>query len=117
MVEDVGTIEEFMKDNPYSPFPQVMITERPDRVAGNIVEGRVCIMVDCSPFAMIMPVTLASLYQSPEDYYERPLYGTGVRILYCPLINVQVKNTRYRRISLIYAGWHRFSYGVSFVFS
>ncbi|HHU63595.1 MAG TPA: spore germination protein [Clostridiales bacterium] len=81
MVEEVGTIEEFIEDNPYSPFPQVMITERPDKVVSNIAEGRACIMIDCSPFAMVMPITLASLYQSPEDYYERPLYGTAVRIL------------------------------------
>lgn len=76
-----GYIEEFIEDNPYSPFPQVVITERPDRVAGNLLEGRIAIFVDGSPFVSIVPATIAQFYQSPEDYYERAIFGSAVRIV------------------------------------
>ncbi len=80
-VFESGYIEEFIEDNPYSPFPQVVITERPDRVAGNLLEGRVAIVVDGTPMVCIVPGTFAQFYQSPEDYYERSMFGTAVRIV------------------------------------
>lgn len=76
-----GYIEEFIEDNPYSPFPQVMITERPDRVAGNLLEGRVAIIVDGTPVVCVVPATIVQFYQSPEDYYERAIFGSAVRIV------------------------------------
>lgn len=78
-VLESGYIEEFIEDNPYSPFPQVMITERPDKVAANLLEGRIAILTDGSPMVIIAPAVFVQFYQSPEDYYERAIYGTGVR--------------------------------------
>ena len=78
-VFESGHLEEFIEDNFYSPFPQLVITERPDRVAGNLLEGRVSIIIDGSPMAIIVPATFAQFYQSPEDYYERSIFGTAVR--------------------------------------
>lgn len=80
-VMESGYIESFIEDDPYSPFPQVMITERPDRIAGNLMEGRVAIVVDGSPMVSIVPATMVQFYQSSEDYYERTLFGTAVRIV------------------------------------
>ncbi|MCK4257620.1 MAG: spore germination protein [Halanaerobiales bacterium] len=80
-VFESGYIEEFIEDNPYSPFPQVVITERPDRVAGNLLEGRVAIVVDGTPMVSIVPGTIAQFYQTPEDYYERAMFGSAVRIV------------------------------------
>ncbi len=80
-VFESGYIEEFIEDNPYSPFPQVQITERPDKVAGNLLEGKIAIIVDGTPVVSIVPATLAQFYQSPEDYYERTIFGTAVRII------------------------------------
>lgn len=80
-VFESGYIEEFIEDNPYSPFPQVMITERPDRVAGNLLEGRVAIIVDGTPIVSVVPATIVQFYQSPEDYYERAIFGSAVRIV------------------------------------
>ncbi len=68
---DAGYIEQFIQDNPRSPFPQVKNTERPDVAAGNLLEGRVVLMVDGSPFALIVPATFIMFYQSSEDYNER----------------------------------------------
>ena len=67
-VIDGAMIEELIEDDPYSPFPQVLPTERPDIVAANLLEGRVGIIVDGSPFALIVPVTVWALLQASEDY-------------------------------------------------
>ncbi|MCK9217981.1 MAG: spore germination protein [Firmicutes bacterium] len=80
-VLDSGYIEQLIEDNPYSPFPQIIATERPDEVAGELYEGRVVVLVDNSPFALIIPTTLNSLYQSPEDYYDRWIIATILRFI------------------------------------
>ncbi|CAN7592075.1 spore germination protein [Paenibacillus sp. LjRoot56] len=74
-------IEEMIEDNPYSPFPQILTTERPDSVAANLLEGRVTILVDGTPFAIVAPTTLFSLLQSPEDYYQSFMFVTMLRWL------------------------------------
>lgn len=76
-----GYIEEFIEDHPFSPFPQVLSTERPDVAAANLLEGRVVILVDGTPFVMVVPVSLYSLLQASEDYYQRFLIGTLIRWL------------------------------------
>ena len=81
MIMESGYVEQFIEDNPYSPFPQVLITERPDRIAGNLMEGRIAIIVDGTPMVCIVPATIAQFYQSPEDYYERTIFGGAVRIV------------------------------------
>lgn len=78
---DSAMFEELIEDDPYSPFPQVIPTERPDIVAANLLEGRVALVVDGSPFALIVPVTLWSLLQASEDYYERFYIGSFLRLL------------------------------------
>ncbi|WP_419961797.1 spore germination protein [Psychrobacillus sp. BM2] len=75
----LGPIEEAIEDTWYSPFPQVQSTERPDVVAAGLLEGRVAIFIDGTPFVLIVPVTLFTLLQSPEDYTERFINGTLVR--------------------------------------
>lgn len=79
-VLDSGYLEEFIQDNPRSPFPQVKNTERPDVVVGNLLEGRVVIMVEGSPFALIVPATFIMFYQSSEDYNERTNMMSVIRI-------------------------------------
>ncbi|UOF89272.1 spore germination protein [Fodinisporobacter ferrooxydans] len=80
-VLESGYIEEFIEDCPFSPFPQVINTERPDVVAANLLEGRVAILMDETPFVLIAPTTFFSLLQSPEDYYQRFLISTLIRWL------------------------------------
>lgn len=76
-----GYIEELIEDNPYSPFPQVKSTERPDVACSALLEGRVAIMTEGTPFVLIVPTTLFSLLQSHEDYYQRFWVGTSIRWL------------------------------------
>jgi len=68
---DMGFIEELIEDAPLSPFPTVRITERPDKVVASLLEGRVAILQDNSPFAAIVPTVFLSFFQSSEDYYNR----------------------------------------------
>lgn len=76
-----GYVEEFIEDNPFSVFPQVIYTERPDKVAGNLLEGKVGIIIDNTPFALIMPMTFYETIQSSEDYYQRYIASTAIRWL------------------------------------
>lgn len=77
---DVGYLEQFIEDNPFSPFPQTQSTERPDRTVANLIEGRVAILVDGSPFALLVPVVFNQFYQTTEDYSSRFLMGSFVRL-------------------------------------
>ncbi|MED3476523.1 spore germination protein [Bacillus thuringiensis] len=76
-----GNIEEFLEDSASSPFPQMLNTERPDRVEANLMEGRIAIFMEGSPTVLIIPVTFFSFYQSPDDYNSRAYIGTFVRIV------------------------------------
>lgn len=80
-VIDSGYIEQLVEDNHWSPFPLVQNTERPDKTAANLLEGRVAILSDGSPFALIVPAVFTQFYQSPEDYYERFLISTLIRFI------------------------------------
>jgi spore germination protein len=76
-----GYIEELIQDNIYSPFPQVQYTERPDTVAGALLEGRIAIFVDGTPMVLIVPTTFWIMLQANEDYYERFQMATLIRWL------------------------------------
>lgn len=78
-IEGSTTIEEIIEDNPYSPFPQMQYTERPDVVCGSLLEGRIAILVDGTPMALLAPVTLPMLLQSAEDYYQRYIAANWIR--------------------------------------
>ncbi|WP_339146168.1 MULTISPECIES: spore germination protein [unclassified Sutcliffiella] len=73
--------EELLENNTFSPFPQVLNTERVDRAVNNLLEGRITLLIDGSPTAYILPVTFFTFYQSPDDYQSRWLIGSFFRIL------------------------------------
>lgn len=74
-------IEEHIQDKKYSPFPTIFNSERPDVVAAGLLEGRVAIMVDGTPFALLVPALFTQFFQSSEDYYERTDFSTLIRLL------------------------------------
>lgn len=76
-----GYIEQLIEDNWRSPFPQIQHTERPEKVAGALYEGKISIIVDNTPFALIVPTTFNSLMQAAEDYNERFMIASAIRIL------------------------------------
>ncbi|MNI48217.1 Spore germination protein A1 [compost metagenome] len=89
-VLESGFIEEFIEDAPLSPFPTVQNTERPDIVAANLLEGRVAIFTDGTPFVLIVPFTFWQGLQSAEDYYNRSLYSSAVRIIRSVLLTTSL---------------------------
>ncbi len=76
-----GYIEQLIEDQTFTTFPTVYHTERPDVVAANLLEGRIAILVDQTPFVLIVPALFIQFFQSPEDYYERFDISTALRSL------------------------------------
>lgn len=76
-----GQVEEFIEDHPLSPFPVVYRTERPDRVTAMLLEGRVAILIDGSPFVLCAPVQFSMLLKAPDDYYEKTAASAFLGIL------------------------------------
>lgn len=78
-ISESGILEGIIEDHPYSPFPTAISTERPDKVISAVKEGRVAIMLDGTPFVLIVPATLGSFLQSGDDYYSKWLPSTVIR--------------------------------------
>ncbi|MGE5485426.1 MAG: spore germination protein [Ignavibacteriales bacterium] len=76
-----GYVEELIEDNPWTFFPTVNITEKPDRAAAMLLEGRVAILVDGTPFVITVPSLLIEYLHNSEDYYERFLFVSAVRVV------------------------------------
>lgn len=74
-----GYIEESIEDTHLSPFPQMLVTERPDNVAAGLLKGKVAILVNGSSCALIVPMTFWEGLQAPDDYYERFLFVSMIR--------------------------------------
>lgn len=64
----------------YNPFPKFKYTERPDTAAAQILEGNIVILVDTSPSAMVLPITIFDVMEEADDYYFPPITGTYLRI-------------------------------------
>lgn len=78
---DSGYVEQLIEGDKWGIFPQVQATERPEVVSAAIYEGKVCIIVDNSPFVLITPATFSNLFQTPDDYNLRWIYSTFSRII------------------------------------
>lgn len=70
-IQGSNTIEEWIADDILTPWPTIMVTERPDVVCGNLLEGRIAIFVDGTPIPLIVPTTWNQFFQTAEDYYLR----------------------------------------------
>lgn len=78
---DSGMLVHLLEEKWYSPFPQVQTTERPDKAASAICEGRVVLVVDNSPEVIILPTTFNTFFQAADDYYNRFGVATFARLL------------------------------------
>ena len=78
---DSGMLVHLLEDKWYSPFPQVQTTERPDKAASALLEGRVVLVVDNSPEVIILPATFNTFFQAADDYYNRFAVGTFARVI------------------------------------
>lgn len=81
IIQESGEVEQLIEDNWLCIFPQVQHTERPDLVVASLYEGRIAVVIDNTPFVLIVPVTLNTFLQSPDDYYEKWMITSLVRIV------------------------------------
>lgn len=81
VVLESGYLQPFLEENPKSLFSTVGVTERPDTLCAKISEGRIGILVDGTPFALIVPYLFSENFQSMDDYCNRSYFATFVRIL------------------------------------
>lgn len=77
----VGELEELIEDNPYSPFPQFLTSERPDVVASHLLEGRVAVILDGSPGVLMGPSSFINFFQNIDDYSMGWQVATFMRLL------------------------------------
>ncbi|KRE68845.1 spore gernimation protein [Paenibacillus sp. Soil750] len=78
---NTGELAELIEDNPFSLFPQMITTERPDTAASQLLQGRYCVVVDRSSSVLIAPVGLAAFFQGIDDYSTRWPVATFFRLL------------------------------------
>lgn len=78
---DIAYIKEMIKDTPSSPFKTIGSTERPDVIAGKLLEGRVAILCDGTPIAITMPFLFIEYFNVNEDYYNNFFYASFNRIV------------------------------------
>ncbi len=76
-----GMLEQLIEDSTFMLFPQIMQTERPDRAASFLLEGKVLLITEGTPFVMAVPITLFHLLHSSEDSLLRWEYGTFLRLI------------------------------------
>jgi spore germination protein KA len=80
-IQSPGYLLEFIEDESFSPFPQMLSTERPDRVVANLMEGRFAIIGDRSPIALVAPINFFAFFQSPDDYNTRFFIGSFLTVI------------------------------------
>ncbi|MCA0758073.1 spore germination protein [Paenibacillus sp. N4] len=78
---DISFVEELIEDSTYSPFPQFRYTERPDVVAAALIDGKIVVMCQGTGMMMLCPGLFSELLQSSEDYYQRTVVSTLIRLL------------------------------------
>ncbi|ADC50881.1 sopre germination protein [Alkalihalophilus pseudofirmus OF4] len=80
-INDSSYINQMIEDQTNSPFPQFIDTERPDRVAALLAEGKVIVLANGSPQAITGPTTLVEFFSAFEDYFLSWHIATAFRLI------------------------------------
>ncbi len=80
-VLESGYLQPFLEEDDTAPFTAVSTTERPDALCGKMAEGRIGVLVDGTPFALVVPYLFAENFQSMDDYTQKPSYAGFIRII------------------------------------
>jgi len=78
---DSGYLKEKLEIRTNPIFPTVLSTERPDRASMSLLEGKIVILVDNSPYVLIVPSFFIDFLHTPDDYYQKPINITFIRII------------------------------------
>lgn len=92
-IPDSSFITQMIADNSNSPFPQIVDTERPDRVASVLTEGKIAVLVDGSPHVLLVPITLVEFFSAFEDYFLPWHIASAFRLIRLGAIMFSVLST------------------------
>lgn len=81
IVLESGYLQPFLEGERRSLFTGVDVTERPDTLCGKVAEGRIGVLVDGTPFTLVVPYLFAEHFQSMDDYTEHPVYASFIRLI------------------------------------
>jgi len=81
MIMDTGTLRALIEERPYSPFIIERLTERPDTIASELSHGLTAIVVDGSPFVLLMPSQFFTVFEAAEDYYTSSWAASMLRLI------------------------------------
>lgn len=76
-----GALQQLIEDHPFAVMPQMLQTERPDRTAAGLESGQIAVLMENSPYALILPITVFHLLHAPDDSFLRWQYGTMMRVV------------------------------------
>jgi spore germination protein KA len=80
-IRSPGDVQGLIEDDVFSPFPQLLVTEDPERTAANLKDEKIALLVQGSPTVFILPATFTMFFQSPDDYMSRWHLGTIYRMI------------------------------------
>lgn len=80
-VMDSGVLEQLAEESWVSPFPQFQSTRRPDRASMEVLNGKIVVLVDNSPIALLLPTDVNSFLKTTDDYYNRFYMATFARLI------------------------------------
>ncbi|WP_239004639.1 spore germination protein [Paenibacillus tepidiphilus] len=80
-INDGGMLSQYIEDKPTSVFPQFLTTERPDVSSSKLVSGKILVLIDNSPTVISAPASFFEFFSSSDDYYERWVLGTALRLV------------------------------------
>ncbi len=80
-IYQVSELEQLIEDSTFSLVPQMLKTERPDKTAEALIEGKIAVILQGSPFALILPVTLSEFFTTIEDKNLRFPYSNMIRFI------------------------------------
>ena len=76
-----GQLENLIKDNLNNVFPEVLSTERPDRASNFLLNGRVAVIVNGSPYALILPAVMLDFLSASEDLFLNHYFSNFLKIV------------------------------------
>lgn len=80
-IQNLSMLEQYIEERPFSLFPSILYTERPDRAAMNIESGHIILLMDNSPSSLILPATFWSFFHTAEDEYSRFFQTNFTRLI------------------------------------
>lgn len=80
-ISGAGIIEQLIEKHTFSVFPQALVTERPDIIEANLLEGKIAVFISGTPFVMSIPSIFIEFFQAVEDYNQRTIVASFSRLV------------------------------------